>query len=1048
MSARRALSFQDVIMQLERYWADHGCLIWQPYSEKVGAGTANPATVLRVLGPEPWNVAYVEPSYRPDDGRYAENPNRMQMHTQYQVILKPAPANAQALYLGSLEAIGIDRNRHDIRFVEDNWESPALGAWGLGWEVWLDGLEITQFTYFQQAGGYPLDPVPVEYTYGLERIVMYLQGVKEVWQIDWDGRRTYGDLLREPEIEHCTYDFQVADVGRLRQMYDLFEGEAKNCLAHNLVIPAHDFVLRCSHTFNLLDSRGAIGVTERAYYFGRMRELARQVSIAYYEQRRRLEHPWLQDQESASRVVPATGGQLDKEIGGQEARETADQAASLLLEVGTEELPAADVLDAIDQLRSSVPKLLGELRLLHGEVDVFGTPRRLAVLVHGLASRQEDEETVVKGPPADRAFDADGTATPAAVGFARKQGLPVEALEVRQEGAGRYVYAVVRREGQPTPKVLADALPGLIAGIRFAKTMRWPLPPRPDGGAGSVPFSRPIRWIVSMLGDAVVPFQYAGLAAGRVTRGPRAEGSPEIEIDRADAYPQVMAAHQVIVDREPRQAEILRQITALAAEIGGRVPDDPGLLDEVTDLVEQPTALRGDFAAEYLRLPKEVLITVMKKHQRYFPVVGNLANSETGAANDQPTIVPGSQSTNLLPFFIAVRNGGAEHLDVVRAGNEGVLRARYADADYFFRVDSAHKLEEFTPRLGTLTFQEKLGSMLDKVHRVQRLAPAIGTMLGLDGAEMATLERAAALFKSDLVTQMVVELTSLQGIMGREYAKLSGEPEAVANVIYEHYLPRFQGDVLPASRTGLALGIANRLDSLVGLFSIGLAPTSTADPFGLRRDALGLVQALIGCAQPLDLRKAVSAAAGFLPAPAATTEETVEELQVLVDVLAFIRDRLYGVLRDQGFPHDVVSAVLADRGYDPYRAAVAARELADLVVVPDWPEILVAYARTKRIVRGLAEVYPLAPERYAVDAERALHAAWRAAARRLEETPDRPVSVLGQILRDLREPINRYFTEVLVMADDPDLRRARLALVQRVAALPDGIADLSQLQGF
>ena len=301
----KPLSFQDVIMRLQAYWAEQGCLIWQPYSEKVGAGTGNPATVLRVLGPEPWNVAYVEPSYRPDDGRYAENPNRMQMHTQFQVILKPAPADSQELYLRSLEAIGIDRNRHDIRFVEDNWESPALGAWGLGWEVWLDGLEITQYTYFQQAGGYPLDPVPIEYTYGLERIVMFLQGVKEVWQINWDGRLTYGDVLRTPEIEHCKYDFEIADVNRLKAMYDLFEAEAKSCLAHKLVIPAHDYVLRCSHTFNLLDARGAIGVTERAHYFAKMRDLARQVSVAYVEQREREEYPWLVKVETSRQVDKA-----------------------------------------------------------------------------------------------------------------------------------------------------------------------------------------------------------------------------------------------------------------------------------------------------------------------------------------------------------------------------------------------------------------------------------------------------------------------------------------------------------------------------------------------------------------------------------------------------------------------------------------------------------------------------------------------------------------------------------------------------------------------
>jgi glycyl-tRNA synthetase len=1022
MSTQRALPFQDVIMRLERYWADHGCLIWQPYSEKVGAGTANPATVLRVLGPEPWNVAYVEPSYRPDDGRYAENPNRMQMHTQYQVILKPAPADAQELYLGSLEAIGIDRERHDIRFVEDNWESPALGAWGLGWEVWLDGLEITQFTYFQQAGGYPLDPVPVEYTYGLERIVMYLQGVKEVWQIDWDGRRTYGDLLRQPEIEHCTYDFQVADVGRLKQMYDLFEGEAKNCLAHGLVIPAHDFVLRCSHTFNLLDSRGAIGVTERAYYFARMRDLARQVSVAYFDQRLREEYPWLKVRDAGAQAEETGTRQIDGGTSGQADEEVTNRPATFLLEIGTEELPAADVVDAIKQLRTLMPALLEAERLNYGapRMSVMGTPRRLVVLIENLPTQQASLLTTVKGPPAERAFLPDGTATQAAVGFARKAGVSVDDLTIREEGTGRYVFAEVRQPSRPTREVLAQVLPWLVGQITFPKTMRW--------SSTNVAFSRPIRWLVSLLGDTVVPFEYAELVADRVTRGPRAEGSPEIEVASADAYSQVMAAHHVVVDRPARQAEILRQITALAGEVGGRLPDDPGLLDEVTDLVEQPTALRGDFAAEYLRLPKEVLITVMKKHQRYFPVV----NAQGG----------------LMPYFIAVRNGGDRYLDVVQAGNEGVLRARYADADYFFKADTSHKLDEFTPRLGTLTFQVKLGSMLDKVQRVQKLVPGIGVLLGLDGAEESTLQRAAALFKSDLVTQMVVELTSLQGIMGREYARLSGEPEAVATAIYEHYLPRFQGDALPASRPGLALAISNRLDSLVGLFAVGLAPTSTTDPFGLRRDALGLVQALIGAAQPLDLRKAVSAAAGFLPERSATTEGTVNELQVLVDVLAFVRDRLYGVLRDQGLAHDVVSAALSERGYDPYRAATAARELADLVAAPDWPEILIAYARTKRIVRNMTEVYPLAPERYAVDAERMLHAAWRVADHRLEETSDRPASLLGEILRDLKDPINRYFTDVLVMADDPDLRRARLALVQRVAALPDGIADLSQLQGF
>ncbi|RIK40693.1 MAG: glycine--tRNA ligase subunit alpha, partial [Chloroflexi bacterium] len=271
-------SMQEVIRRLNDYWSARGCTIWQPYSEKVGAGTMNPATVLRVLGPEPWNVAYVEPSYRADDGRYAENPNRMQMHNQYQVILKPDPGNPQELYLGSLEAIGLDRTRHDIRFVEDNWESPALGAWGLGWEVWLDGQEITQFTYFQQAGSLPLDPVSVEITYGLDRITMYLQNKTQVWDIDVDGVHTFAEVYKDAEVENCVYNYEIADVERLKLLFDLYHAEADACIKRGLINPAYDYILRQSQTFNLLDARGAIGVTERAKFFGAMRTQSRAVA--------------------------------------------------------------------------------------------------------------------------------------------------------------------------------------------------------------------------------------------------------------------------------------------------------------------------------------------------------------------------------------------------------------------------------------------------------------------------------------------------------------------------------------------------------------------------------------------------------------------------------------------------------------------------------------------------------------------------------------------------------------------------------------------------
>ncbi|HIQ05651.1 MAG TPA: glycine--tRNA ligase subunit beta [Anaerolineae bacterium] len=1014
--AEKPWSFQDVIMRLERFWADHGCIIWQPHSEKVGAGTMNPATVLRVLGPEPWNVAYVEPSYRPDDGRYGENPNRMQMHTQYQVILKPDPGNPQELYLDSLEAIGIDRRQHDIRFVEDNWESPALGAWGLGWEVWLDGLEITQFTYFQQAGGIDLDPVSVELTYGLERIVMFLQGVKQVWDIDWDGQHTYGELLLPQEIEYCQYQFDHADVDRLRRIYDLYEAEALNAIAHRLVIPAHDYVLRCSHTFNVLDARGAVGVTERARFFARMRDLARQVAELYTEQRQRLEYPWLDTRYS---LLVARGSRGEQVLGeGPSVREAQEGPADFLLEIGTEELPAADVRSAIEQLRRIVPAALSEARLDYKELRVTGTPRRLVVYVTALADQQRDEERTVKGPPVRVAFDARGNPTRAAEGFARKQGVRVADLVRREVDGGEYVFAIKVEEGRPTTEILPSLLPDLIAQLQFDKTMRW--------DSDGVAFSRPIRWLVALFGRQVIPFSYAKAESGRVSRGLRPLHSPQIRIPQAGDYFRLMAQNQVLIDREERRASVQQQVEALATEVGGVVPDDPALLDEVTDLVEQPVALRGSFDPRYLALPKDVLITVMKKHQRYFPVV------------HKPTDDDGAGDERLLPYFIAVANGEPRNPDVVRAGNEAVLRARYADADFFYKQDTARPLGAFNPRLATLTFQEQLGSMLDKVIRVEQLASWLAEQLGLSDDEKAAAQRAAQLCKADLATSMVIELTSLQGIMGREYARLSGEPEAVAEAIFEHYLPRFAGDRLPRTMPGLVVGLANRLDSIAGLFAVGMVPTGSSDPYGLRRDALGLVLTLVDAQRSFSLQEGLERAARLQPIPVSA--------EALADALAFIVRRLHGWLREQGLRYDVVDAAVAARGDNPYMAYQAAVGLNELVAAPDWQDVLNAYARCVRIVRGIEEHYKLSPENFVEPATERLYEAYLLA--RAEVTPESDVEVLGEVLRQLVDPINQFFDQVLVMTEDETLRTARLGLLQHIAALTDGIVDLSKLQGF
>jgi glycyl-tRNA synthetase len=1011
------LDFQSIILSLQHFWAEQGCLVWQPYYTQVGAGTMNPGTFLRVLGPEPWNVVYVEPAIRPDDARYGENPNRMQMHYQLQVILKPDPGNPQELYLRSLESIGIDPRQHDIRFVEDKWEAPALGAWGLGWEVWLDGQEITQFTYFQQAGGQLCDPVSVEITYGLDRIAIALQRVHGFQEIRWNSPPgavlTAGDVNLQAEQEHSRYYFEVASVERLRQMFNLYEAEAAACLEQNLVLPAHDYVLKSSHTFNVLDARGAIGVTERQAYFGRMRELARRVAEAYLEQRAHLEYPWLKDEGVVAKSVADQS--VTTLIPGPAA------PAPFLLEIGTEELPVGDLDAALEQLQERLPAWLDELRLSHGEMRVLGTPRRLVVHVEDLAPRSADRQQVVKGPPAARAFDALGEPTPAAEGFARSKGLAVADLEVREMDGGRYAVAVVRQAGRPTPQVLAEALPHLVASLRFDKAIRW--------NRTNVTFSRPIRWFLALLGEQVVPFEYAGLRSGNVTRGLRFTQPEEICIRDPAHYFREMAAQGILLDVVERRQVITAQVAEVAAQVKGGTPDDPSLLAEVANLVEVPNALLGAFDPSHLRLPEEVLISVMKVHQRYFPVM---------------------RDGELLPYFITIRNGGTvsngdgRSAELVREGNEHVIRARFADADFFVRDDLKRPLQDFLPRLGTLTFQLQLGSMLDKTRRIVGLVESLAPQLGLDAQEGAAARRAAELCKADLVTKMVVEMTSLQGVIGRIYALRSGESQAVADAIYEHYLPRFSGDALPASLPGLVVGLADRLDTLAGLFVAGLAPTGAKDPFALRRAALGLVQALIANDLDFDLRPALQSAARQLPpALVSKSSEAAERLEACRD---FIVERLRYHLLEGGAPYDVVDAVVSAQGFNPAHSARAVQELVRWVRRPDWRSILPAYARCVRITRDQAQRFPVEPQAFLEPAENALYAALTAA----EASPRPPGAVDGFLnaFLPMIPAVNRFFDDVLVMTEEASTRENRLGLLQRISALAEGVADMSKLEGF
>ena len=997
-----SVPFQELILRLQQFWSTRGgCILWQPYSEKVGAGTMNPATVLQVVGPEPWNVAYVEPSYRPDDGRFGENPNRMQMHTQYQVILKPDPGNPQELYLESLRACGIDTDAHDIRFVEDNWESPALGAWGLGWEVWLDGLEITQFTYFQQSAGQVLEMPAVEITYGLERIAMFIQGVRKVWDLDWDGRYTYGDVLLQPEIDHCKYDFEVADVERLKELYKLYEAEARNCLAAGLVVPAHDHILRCSHTFNVLDAQGAVGVTERAGYFAKMREMSRMAADNYLAQREKLGFPLLQ--KALNR--PAVVQEKDTDLGSEPA-----SAAPFVFEVGTEELPSHEVVTAVDQLKSNLIDTLAKNRLEHGEVEVYCTPRRLTVLVHDLAAKQPDREVEIKGPPANVAMGEDGKPTQAGLGFCKAQGIDPATLRVESDGKRTFVAATKKEEGRTASDVLKGELATLIAGLRFGRTMRW--------NDSKASFSRPVRWAVALHDTAVVSFDYAGFTSGRTTRGLRPLGSPPIKIASAGEYLKVMADHNIVVDRAQRQADIVAQLEKIAASAGGRVPEgQEALLEEVTDLVESPHAALGAFEERHLELPSSVLVTVMKKHQRYFPV-----EKADGSA--------------LLPHFIVVCNGQRGDMKLVVQGYEDVLRARYADAAYFVLADRKKKLSGYRDDLAGLTFQAELGSMLDKQVRLEKLVADLAAELQVSDEDKRVALKASSMAKNDLVTSMVVEMTSLQGVLGEVYALDSGEEPAVAQAIREQYLPKAAGGTQPQTLPGALLGVADRLDSLVGLFAVGKKPTGSADPFGLRRHALTLIDLLVSRRLSVPLARLFEIAAAHLP--------VLIDAKSLQELLAFTQDRMVVWFKEQGHRHDLVEASVFGGAADPYRISQVVEALSNEVQGESWDNLLNAYARCCRIVKTYSGNGTIAADRLSDEPSAALLARYN----EVSAEPLADVSALIEALSVLQPAIDEFFDKVLVMADDEALKNARLALLNRIAKLPQGLVDLSRVEGF
>ncbi|MFG1620736.1 glycine--tRNA ligase [Kribbella sp. NPDC049227] len=986
---------QDALLALTKYWTDRGCMIVQPFNTEVGAGTLNPATILRVLGPEPWRVAYVEPSVRPDDSRYGENPNRLQTHTQFQVVLKPDPGNPQELFLDSLTALGIDIHAHDIRFVEDNWANPATGSWGLGWEVWLDGLEITQFTYFQQAGGMTLDPVSVEITYGIERIMMALQGVSHFKDIAYAPGISYGEAFGQAEYEMSRYYLDDADVDAQKRLFEEYANEARRMLDARLPVPAHIYVLRCSHTFNILDSRGAVSTTERAKAFGRMRTLAREVAQLWAERRTELEHPLgiaeLPAPAPEPTEFPATSG-----------------TRQLTFEIGTEEMPPSEVTKTAEAVKTALTEKLAATRLGHGDITTYATPRRVVAFVASVQAGEPDAERVVRGPRKSVAYDADGNVTKAAAGFARGQGVGTDELHDLDVDGVEYVAVTKPDPGRGAAEVLSGVLGEIVSGLRSDKNMRW--------NDAKLSFTRPVRWLVALLGDQVVPVSVSTLASGRTTRVHRNAAPPQVEIAAAEGYLDLLRIHGIEADPAKRREQIVEAAQRLATEAGGTIDleGETALIDQIVNLVEEPTAILGGFSADYLSLPGEILTTVMRKHQRYLPVRDG--------------------DGKLLPHFVAVANGSVKD-DVVREGNEAVLRARYEDAAFFWRADLDTSLESMKSELEKLAFEQRLGSMADRAARIGRIALSLASTVGLDGDDLTTLRRAAELAKFDLGSQMVVELTSLAGTMAREYARRAGETEAVAQALYDMELPRSAGDPVPATTPGALLALADRFDLLAGLFGIGAKPTGSSDPFALRRAAAGVVAILREHPSLRDITLPVGLRAAAAEIGAQGIDVPAESLD---EVAEFTVRRYEQQLLDRGDDHHQVAAVLP-LATAPAVADETLASLQQLVGSGDFADLVAVLQRVRRIVpEGTEASYD--PAKLTEPAEVVLHEA-------VQKVGQAPTGLadFATAASVLVEPVTTFFDEILVMAEDPEIRAARLGLLATISHLAAPVLDWQAL---
>jgi glycyl-tRNA synthetase len=849
-------------------------------------------------------------------------------------------------------------------------------------------MEITQFTYFQCIAGVELSPIPVELAYGIERIAMFLQGVSNIYDVQYSKDLTYGEVFLQSEIESSKYNFDEANVEMWKSHFEDFEKEANRLLESNNPIIAYDFAIRASHAFNLLDARGAISTTARVGLMHRVKDLACRSGKEYLKSRESLGFPLLKNNIAPSLETLPPLPWLEFSPSNRD---------DFLLEIGSEELPAAFLPGAMATLEESIKTLFENNELSYEEIRVYGTPRRLAIYASGVPEGTENQMVVKKGPPISVAFDANGLLTPQGKGFLQSAGLPLVSLSDIEMGKlpqisiqeGKHLLTHEAKPGKSTIEILQSTLPDLIKNFPFPKKMRW--------GSGNLSYARPIRWILTLYGKRVIPFFISNIASSNYSFGHSQLANVSIKIRHPRTYLRKLRRRKVIASMEEREEMIAKQLDRMEKRLSMKAAQRERVLSEVLFLSEYPTLADYTFDPRFLSLPKELLMSEMIEHQRYFPMLDmseEITNTFVVTCDRKPT-------------------------ELILKNNKAVLTARLSDGLFLYEQDLKKPLNTYCEHLKTITFHKDLGSVYDKTLRIKTLTETLAAFF-----EIAPPSAACYLCKADLATAVVDEFPELQGVMGKYYAKASGESEDTAIAIEEHWWPISEGSPIPSTLHGKLLALADRLDNLISYMSVGIKPSSSKDPYALRRSAIGIIRILIEGKISLDL----------------------EKIAPNSEVLDFIRDKLKGVLRDYDYKKEEIDAVLSFESNDPYDTYARVTALHRFRKSgEEFDKLYQIYKRAKGQI-GNEHIKSFDIHLLQEVGEKTLSECLEAMKPKFDwAIHQKDYLDAFKTLSSLNKPLADFFDTVRVLVEDPKVRNNRIALLQCVFEHTKKLVDFNRI---